>query len=238
MATSGRSSWRSAAACGSTRSTAASVLDGYGVDEMSSSGRGQVLIPWPNRIQDGRYSFDGEDHQLPLDDVAEQDAIHGLVRWASWTAAGRAEDRVVDGARAASAAGLPLLAGPQHRVRCSPTKACSYGRPPPIAGRGPCPYGSGNHPYLASTEPTWIRSRCVYRRAPCCGRTSAASRSGALPVEGTDYDFRRPRSIGATVLDHAFTDLERGEDGRARVELGTRTGTRRSRSGSTRHIRT
>ena len=45
------------------------LLDGYGADEMSSSGRGQVLIPWPNRIQDGRYSFDGQDHQLPLDDV-------------------------------------------------------------------------------------------------------------------------------------------------------------------------
>ena len=43
---------------------------------------------------------------------------------------------------------------------------------------------------------------------------------GSLTVEGTDYDFRRPRRIGATVLDHAFTDLERGEDGRARVELG------------------
>ena len=71
------------------------VLDGYGVDEMSKSGRGQVLIPWPNRIQDGRYSFDGQDHQLPLDDVEEQDAIHGLVRWRSWFAGDRAENRVL-----------------------------------------------------------------------------------------------------------------------------------------------
>ena len=38
-------------------------------------------------------------------------------------------------------------------------------------------------------------------------------------VEGTEYDFRRPRAIGATKLDHAFTDLEREEDGLARVEL-------------------
>ena len=30
------------------------VLDGYGVDEMCSSGRGQVLAPWPNRIEDER----------------------------------------------------------------------------------------------------------------------------------------------------------------------------------------
>ena len=35
------------------------LLDGYRADEMSSSGRGQVLIPWPNRLQDGRYEFDG-----------------------------------------------------------------------------------------------------------------------------------------------------------------------------------
>jgi len=48
------------------------VLDGYGADEMSGSGRGQVLIPWPNRIQDGRYSFDGHDYQLPLDDVGSR----------------------------------------------------------------------------------------------------------------------------------------------------------------------
>jgi aldose 1-epimerase len=29
------------------------VVDGYGANEMSSPGRGQALIPWPNRLQDG-----------------------------------------------------------------------------------------------------------------------------------------------------------------------------------------
>jgi galactose mutarotase-like enzyme len=29
------------------------LVDGYGPREMRSSGRGQVLIPWPNRPQDG-----------------------------------------------------------------------------------------------------------------------------------------------------------------------------------------
>ena len=62
---------------------------------MSSSGRGQVLIPWPNRVLDGSYEFDGRRHQLPIDDVEEQDAIHGLVRWAAWTVGEREPDRVV-----------------------------------------------------------------------------------------------------------------------------------------------
>jgi aldose 1-epimerase len=42
---------------------------------------------------------------------------------------------------------------------------------------------------------------------------------GRESVEGTEHDFRRPREIGATTLDRAFTDLKRGEYGRARVEL-------------------
>jgi aldose 1-epimerase len=38
-------------------------------------------------------------------------------------------------------------------------------------------------------------------------------------VEGTEYDFQQPRRIGSTTLDHAFTDLERDQDGLARVAL-------------------
>jgi aldose 1-epimerase len=38
-------------------------------------------------------------------------------------------------------------------------------------------------------------------------------------VEGTEYDFGKARPIGATKLDHAFTDLERDDDRLARVVL-------------------
>jgi aldose 1-epimerase len=43
--------------------------------------------------------------------------------------------------------------------------------------------------------------------------------AGAASVEGTEYDFREPRALGETILDNAFTDLDRGADGLARVEL-------------------
>src|SRR4029079_12009718 len=39
------------------------VLDGYEVGEMCPSSRGQVLSPWPNRVQDGSYEFEGRRHQ-------------------------------------------------------------------------------------------------------------------------------------------------------------------------------
>ena len=70
------------------------VLDGYPADEMCRSGRGQVLIPWPNRLEDGSYEFGGKAHQAPIDDPAENDAIHGLVRWAAWTVGRRSPESV------------------------------------------------------------------------------------------------------------------------------------------------
>ena len=52
------------------------LIDGYGADEMATGGRGQVLIPWPNRLQDGSYEFDGRLHQLPLNEKEHSNAIH------------------------------------------------------------------------------------------------------------------------------------------------------------------
>jgi aldose 1-epimerase len=56
------------------------------------------------------------------------------------------------------------------------------------------------------------------------GRSVLRSDERGLPVakeivDGTEYDFQQPRRIGSTRLDHAFTDLNRDQDGVARVEL-------------------
>ena len=70
------------------------ILAGYAEHEQASTGRGQLLLPWPNRIEDGRYEFDGRSLQLPLSEVARGHASHGLVRWASWTVREHTDDAV------------------------------------------------------------------------------------------------------------------------------------------------
>ena len=35
------------------------LIDGYAEDEMCTVARGAPLLPWPNRLQDGRYEFGG-----------------------------------------------------------------------------------------------------------------------------------------------------------------------------------
>ena len=193
------------------------LLDGYRSDEMVTSGRGQVLLPWPNRIKDGSYEFEGRRHQLPINDVAEQDAIHGLVRWAAWRVGEHEPHRVVMQHLIHPQPGYPfslavsieyLLSDEGLRVTTTVKNV----------GAEPCPYGCGAHPYLSLG--TQVDS--VTLRAP--GRTVLLSDErgipvGSEPVEGTEYDFRRPREIAATRLDNAFTDLERNGDGVARVSL-------------------
>jgi aldose 1-epimerase len=194
------------------------LVDGYEPDEMSSSGRGQVLIPWPNRLEDGSYEFDGRRHQLPLNEPERRNAIHGLVRWANWTAAEREPHRVVMKHVLHPQPGYPFtlsisveyaLSDSGLKVRTTATNL----------GADPCPYGSGAHPYLRlGSEPI---DRLMLR-VP--GRSVLQADERGLPiateiVEGTEYDFQQPRRIGSTRLDHAFTDLKRDHDGFARVEL-------------------
>jgi aldose 1-epimerase len=194
------------------------LLDGYDVDEACTSGRGQVLIPWPNRLQDGSYEFEGRRHQLPLTEPDKGNAIHGLVREAAWTVAEREPHRVAMNHLLEPQPGYPFSLSLSIEYALS-EGGLSIRTTAVNLGREVCPYGSGAHPYLKVGADT-IDSAIL--RAP--GRTVLRSDERGIPVgaesvEGTEFDFRRPRAIEATKLDHTFTDLERGEDGLARVEL-------------------
>ena len=47
-------------------------------------GQGDVLIPFPGRVRDGRYTFAGESHQMPANDRDGPNAIHGFLRLTPW----------------------------------------------------------------------------------------------------------------------------------------------------------
>jgi aldose 1-epimerase len=194
------------------------LVDGYKADEMSSSGRGQVLIPWPNRLRDGSYQFDGRQHQLPLNELEHRNAIHGLVRWATWTTAEHEPHRAVMEHVLYPQPGYPFSLGISIeyslldsglQVRTTATNL----------GTDPCPFGSGAHPYLTLGTATIDR---LMLRVPAGTVLRSDERGlpiGTSAVNDTEYDFRKPTPIGSTTLDHAFTDLERDQDGIARVEL-------------------
>src|ERR1700747_1312787 len=123
------------------------LLDGYGADQMSSAGRGQVLIPWPNRLQDGSYEFNGRRYQLSLNEPEHRNAIHGLVRWSNWTATEREPHRVVMEHILYPQPGYPFLLRISIEYALS-DRGLHVQTTATNLGTQSCPYGSGAHPYL------------------------------------------------------------------------------------------
>lgn len=199
------------------------VLDGFPSGEQSTRGRGQVLAPWPNRIENGSYEFDGKLFQLPLTEPEHGNAIHGLVREAEWNVVSAESDRIVLDYVLEPEPGYPFMLAfvIEYALAAAGLSVTLTAR---NTGKEPCPYGSGQHPYLTLDTPTIDELRL---KVP--GRVVGFSDERGIPVrsqqvEGTEYDFRSGRAIGATVLDNAYTDLERDSDGLARVLLDDSTG--------------
>lgn len=193
------------------------VLDPYPVDAMCDGAHGATLVPWPNRLGDGQYSTGGEDFQLGLTEPEQHNAIHGLLRWRPWQAVERSASRVVMAARLYPMTGYPFTL--EVRVDYAlGAEGLVVATTATNLGDGTAPYGTGHHPYLSPGS--GLVDDCELE-IPAATRVLTDSRqlpSGTESVEGTDYDFRKPRRLGGLEIDYAFRDLER-HDGRAEVRL-------------------
>src|SRR3954447_1760909 len=86
-----------------------SLLDPFPIDRMADGAHGNPLVPWPNRLADGKYEWDGAKLQVALTEPDKQNAIHGLVRWRNWDAVECSDDRVVMRARIYPDKGFPFI---------------------------------------------------------------------------------------------------------------------------------
>jgi aldose 1-epimerase len=194
------------------------VVDGFDADEVCPGGRGQVLMPWPNRIALGRYEFGGRREQLPVDEAELGHAIHGLVRWSGWEAEVRRDDLVRLRHRLQARPGypFPLDLFVEYQLSSSGL-AVTFGAT--NLGKSPCPFGAGAHPYFRIAGARADSVELCVRGAEFLDVDARSIPTRRRPVPGSPVDFRRPRVIGSQHVDHAFTELERDGDGVARVQL-------------------
>jgi aldose 1-epimerase len=197
------------------------VLHPYALDAVCDGAHGAPLIPWPNRLADGRYSFDGREYQLELTEPEKHNAIHGLLRWRNWSVLDRAADRVVVATRLHPTDRWPfaLDVSVSYALGDAGLTVETVAR---NIGDGPCPYACGQHPYLSPGVGAKVDQCTLELRAATRIDTDPERQlpTGTEPVEGTKYDFCSARAIGGLEIDYAFTDLERDGDGRAWVRLG------------------
>ena len=194
------------------------LVQGFAEQEHASSGRGQLLLPWPNRIEDGSYTFDGRDLQLPLSEPSKHNASHGLTRWASWTLEEQGAHSVSLVYRLMAQPGYPWTVD-LHALYDLSADGLTVTVTATNLSPSAAPFAQGAHPYFVVGEDgvdQWLLT------VPAGTRLLTDDRglpTGREPVDGSPYDFRSGAMIGDLVVDHAFTDLARGSDGNAEVLL-------------------
>jgi len=191
----------------------------FSQDQMSMFSEGQVLIPFPNRIDMGSYVFNGVTEQLPLSEPARMNAIHGLTRWMNWVLVRNEGHRVIMSLVLHAQDGYPFVLSLQETYALT-DRGLEVQTVAQNIGSTALPYGHGHHPYL-TVGTNLINPDTL--RLPANSYFLTNSRlipiPPAVPVTGTPFDFRKPHAIGTVQMDTGFTDLIFDADGFARVKL-------------------
>jgi len=183
--------------------------------------RGKVLAPWPGRLRDGHYRFDGTEHRTPVTEPERRNALHGLTTERRWRATRCTPSHLTLAHDLQGDDGYPFSLLLEVEYELLPGGVVATLRATNV-GDTAAPFGIGLHPYLAH-DGTAIGELLLELPArthlPLDDRLLPAGEPA--PVAETELDFRRARTIGARLVDSCFGGLERDGDGVARVALSS-----------------
>ncbi|MFH5232302.1 aldose 1-epimerase family protein [Antrihabitans spumae] len=187
---------------------------------------GLVLAPWPNRIRDDFFYFDGIEHQLELTEPARNNAMHGLVRRREWQLEEHERHRVKQ------SIDVRLQKGWPYPMRLSVTheldeEGLSVTHTATNTGPVPAPFGLGMHTFVRAGDAPL--DECTLELAVGVRQPLDPERmlpeGPCVPVRGTEYDFSTPRSLKGVWMDTPFSSIDVDTDGRARQILRAPDGT-------------
>ncbi len=173
-------------------------------EDMPPAHLGKVLLPWPNRVAEGSYTFDNKTLQLAINDRVSCAAIHGLLAWHNWQIARQAENEVVLTAFLPPNYGYPFMLQAEvtwtlNSIAGLEARICATN-----IGDTDAPYGAGAHPYL--TCDLEKIDRCELLLPP--SRLFNPDTRRYSCTEDADLNFSTPRPIGTTRIDHCFNVTE------------------------------
>ncbi|MFD2092515.1 aldose epimerase family protein [Blastococcus deserti] len=193
------------------------VLDTYPAGTVADGWPGSVLLPWPNRVRNGRWRWEDRDLQLDVQSPEQPNALHGLVCWQPWSLIeGDGSDRTATVATTVEPhPGYPFRLAGAVDYALAPDHLSVTVRVRNL-GTEPAPLGAGMHPYLSVGAASDGDLEQAELHLPV---RTALELDGGLPTGG-----RRPVDgavgrIGDRSFDDAFTDLVRDDDGWARTRL-------------------
>jgi len=166
-------------------------------------GSGTVLVPWPNRIEDGLWLLDGAPQQLALTEPELHNALHGLLVSFPYRVTVQTQDSVTLAAPVYPQRGYPfqLHTTVRYDLLDDGLRVTHGFR---NVGAGRAPVAVGTHPFFTiGGVPTadLVLTLSAGTRFETDARLNPIRE---VPVEGTEYDLRAGRRVGELSLDDAF----------------------------------
>ena len=191
------------------------VLDGYPAGAVPAGWRGAVLVPWPNRVRDGRWSWHDRELQLDVHSVDQPNAMHGLVAWQPWQVLERGQTSTTVGTTLEPHPGYPFRLAVAVDYELGPDRLAVTVRVRNV-GTAEAPVGVGMHPslHVGANEDGGIGGAELTVPA-----RTALETEGGLPTGGRQRFHGDVGRIGHRALDTPLTDLERDADGWARLRV-------------------
>ncbi len=194
------------------------LITEFADNELPPGGAGQLLAPWPNRIDGGRYEFGGATFQLELSEAAHGNAIHGLTRWTNWTPVAHLASEITMTHTLLGRPGYPFCLELSVHYELDATDGLTVSVTATNAGSQPAPYGTGCHPYLSTGAPLVDTCQLQLPRLPVAA--SRWSRHSVRAAQGRDRVPIRLPLVAANRRHHARSCPDRPHQGRKRAGLG------------------
>ena len=183
------------------------ILDGFSSEEQlreNTKSRGIHLAPFPNRIRDGKYPFDGIAYQLPINKPKEQNAIHGFI----WDKPFNVIEEKSEKDHASLSMGYnyngeftsyPFLFQIKYSYQLSPD-GLAVSVQVMNTGDSNLPFGVGWHPYFTFHKPVDE----LELQLPACTVLDVDERMIPTGTANPYPKFEHLTSIGSTSFDTAF----------------------------------
>ena len=189
-------------------------------DVLPKGSSGQVLAPWPNRLADGEYAFDGVRATAALDEPSRHNAIHGLVRWLYWELEYLERDRIKLHCSLAPQPGYPFQISISILYALS-DRGLEVRTEAEAAGGGAAPFGVGFHPYFLAASTGLKGSRLVIPSSRHYLLDDRGLPVGVEPLAGelAELDSDMGLALDDVRLDDCFAGLRRDGSGNAVVRF-------------------
>ncbi len=179
------------------------IVEPFAEESLPPFASGIVLVPWPNRIEDGRWRLNGEVQQLDLTEPDRHNAIHGLLRNQPYRMVHRTESSITLAATVFAQHGYPfqLETSVRYELREDGLRTTHGVR---NVSRAPAPYAVGAHPYLTIGD---VPAQELTLTVSATSRFETDDRLNPVrevPVEGTEFDLHEGRRAGDLHLDTGF----------------------------------